>query len=682
MSEIIINQEIIEELKKSFLDYSMSVITDRALPDVRSGLKPVHTRILYSAFQLGMLSNKPFKKSARLVGHTLGLFHPHGDSSVYQAIVKLVQPFSMRYPLIEGEGSWGSQDGDPAAAQRYTLCRLSPYGELMLEGIKNNIVDFKDNFSNDELEPTVLPSLLPNLLVNGSSGIAVGMATKLAPHNLTEVCDALCYYISKGANINNVTLSEILNFIQGPDFPTGCKIINKNSLYEFYDCGKGTIKIQGKYRIEPIKNSKHYNIIFYEIPFNVSKEKLITKISNLCSENILTNITDVRDETTNKNGIRFIIETSLTSEEEILFLIQQLFKNTELETSFSINQNVLVNGAPKLLNLLELIDYYVKFQQEILLREYKNEYDKLSIQKEKLEGLLIAIEDIDNIIQHIKQSENRQIAKEKLVSIYKFTEIQVEAILNMRLSKLTKVDSVQVNNNLDKIIERLNLLYSFIHDINLLNNQLIERITNIKNKYGDERRTEIVNEITEVGNRKIQIIEEDTKVIITKKNEVKRIKTDKKITSYNFSILTTTISTLFLFSNKGKCYKLAVSKIPLVFKISDQGLKLNELLNLDLNEKIIYVLDTAAMTKELYIISKKGYIKKIDLKECRSNRTIKYANLKENDEILYCSISDLTNTKVTTNYTERVLKDFNLGKRTSYGNRSPKWQDDEFIEKI
>ena len=681
MAERIIDTDITEELQKSFLDYSMSVITDRALPDVRSGLKPVHTRILYSAYTLGMLHDKPYKKSARLVGDTLGRFHPHGDSSVYQAIVKLVQNFSIRYPLIDGEGSWGSQDGDEAAAQRYTLCRLSKYGELMLEGIKNNTIDFKMNFSNDEKEPTVLPSLLPNLIVNGTTGIAVGMACKFAPHNLKEVCDALCYYLSKGADINNITLDEILNFIQGPDFPTGCKIINKDSLKDFYACGKGTIKIQGKYKIEKQKNSKHFNIIFYEIPYGVSKEKLISKIADLCSKGEVSNIIDIRDETTQKSGIRFVIETSFAEQEQINNLVNLLFDKTDLETSFSINQNALVDGSPRLLNLLEIIDYYIKFQQSVLLREFKNEYEKLSIQYEKLNGLLIALEDIDNIIAIIKSAENKNEAKIKLIEKYNFTEIQVNAILDMKLSKLTKIDSIEIQKNKNNIELRLSELKSFIEDKNKLNEQLILKISNMRNLYGDERRTEIVNEIREKKSSKKDIIDEETFVVITNKGDIKRFSSAKKASnSIVFSIKTNVLNTICLFSNKGICYKIPVRKIPIVLKTTDKGEKLSNF-NIKSDEQILKIMNLNELNCNLYIITKFGYYKGLNLEECNSNRTVKYTSLKEDDEVVYTSLSE-KEISLKTNKKDRKIKNFVILKRTALGNKNKDWEENEFIEQI
>lgn len=603
------------------------------------------------------------------------------DSSVYQAIVKLVQNFSIRYPLMDGEGSWGSQDGDEAAAQRYTLCRLSKYGELMLNGIKNNTVEFKMNFSNDEKEPTVLPSLLPNLLVNGTTGIAVGMACKFAPHNLNEVCDAINYYISKGADINNISIEEIMNFIQGPDFPTGGTVINKNDLKDFYSCGKGTIKIQGKYKIEKQKNSKHFNIVFYEIPFGVSKEKLISKIADLCLKEELNNIIDIRDETTQKNGIRFVIETSLVNEEEIKILINKLYDYTELETSFSINQNALVNGVPKLLNLLELIDYYVKFQQEVLLREFKNEYDKLSVQYEKLNGLLIAIANIDDIITIIKSSENKNDAKTKLIEKYCFTEIQVNAILDMKLSKLTKIDSIEVKNDKEKIEKRLSELKSFIENKDKLNEQLYLRILEMKKNYGDERKTEILNIIREKKSSKKDIVDEKTTVFINK-NEIKRMTNYKKNNSVIFNINTNTLNTICIFTNLGKCYKIPVKKIPLVFKSTDKGELLSNF-NLENNEKILKIMNLNDLNNNIiYIITKNGYYKSLNLEECNSNRAVSYIPLKENDEVFYLSTNNKKEINIETSYQNRKIKNFSLLKRTAFGTRDKKWFNDEYIKNI
>lgn len=674
------NTEITEELKQSFLDYSMSVITDRALPDVRSGLKPIHTRILYGAYQLGLKSDKPFKKSAKLVGHIIGTLSPHGDEATYQAIVKLVQDFYLRYPLMLGEGAWGSQDGDAAAAYRYTLCKLSKYGELMLDGIKTDAVDFKPNFSNDDKEPVVMPALFPALICNGTSGIATGIASKFAPHNLTEVCDAIVYFIEKGGNIENITTADLLNYIKGPDFPSGGIVINKSALEEFYEYGKGSIKIQGVYNFE--KNGKHSNIIFTEIPYCVSKEKLIEKIASLCAKGDLNNIIDIRDESTFKNGVRFVIETSLKEDSELELLVNLLFDKTDLETSFSINQNAIVEGAPKLVSLKEMVFYYCQHQKDVLFRISKNEQEKLLVQLEKLDGLLIALAHIEDIIQLIKASENKNAAKNKLMEKYKFTELQAETILEMKLARLTKIDGVEIKSKQEQINARLEELNKILNDKVALNQELIKKIRKMQKEYGDNRRTLIVDKIREKTSTKKAIVNEDTTVLISTKGEIKRVNDYKKTTAALIAaVKSNTASTIGIFTDSGTCYKVAVKKIPVVLKNGDKGEKLSEF-NIPTTEKILGVFDVNDMNKALYIVTYKGYYKQIDLNECSSNRTVKYTSLKDDDKVVYIGTKKINQLKVKTNKEDRILKNFPLLKRTALGIREKAWKEDEVVEKV
>ena len=674
------NVDISEELKQSFLDYSMSVITDRALPDVRSGLKPIHTRILYGAYQLGLKSDKPFKKSAKLVGHIIGTLSPHGDEATYQAIVKLVQDFYLRYPLMLGEGAWGSQDGDGAAAYRYTLCKLSKFGELMLDGIKSDAVDFKPNFSNDDKEPVVMPAIFPALLCNGTSGIATGIASKFAPHNLTEVCDAIVHFIEKGGSMDNVTTAELLNFIQGPDFPSGGVVINKSSLEEFYEYGKGSIKIQGVYNFE--KNGKHSNIVFTEVPYCVSKEKLIEKIATLCSKGELNNIIDIRDESTFKNGIRFVIETSLKEDADLEALVNLLFDKTDLETSFSINQNAIVEGAPRLVSLKEMIYYYYIHQRDVFYRISKNEQSKLLVQLEKLNGLLIALANIEDIIQLIKTSENKASAKVKLMEKYGFTDLQAETILEMKLARLTKIDGVEIQSKQEQIKARLEELDKILNDDLTLNNELIKKIRNMQKEYGDSRRTKIMDKIREKASSKKMVVDEDTTVLISTKGEIKRVNDYKKSTAALVAVVkSNTSSTIGVLTNSGTCYKIPVKKIPIVLKNADKGEKLTEF-NIPANETILGVFDVKDMDKTLTIVTKKGYCKQIDLNECSSNRTVKYTSLKDDDTIVYISTKTVKELKVKTNKGDKVLKTFPALKRTAVGVREKSWKDDEAIEKI
>lgn len=671
MAEIIYNQEITDELFQSFLDYSMSVITDRSLPDVRSGLKPIHTKILYAANELGLKSEKSFRKTAKLVGLVIGDYSPHGDEATYQAIVKLVQDFYLRYPLMQGEGAWGSQDGDEAAAYRYTLCKLSKYGELMLEGIKNDAVDFKPTFSNEGIEPTVLPALFPALICNGSSGIATGIAQKFAPHNLTEVCDAIIAYL----NDPEITIKGLMNYIKGPDFPTGCKVINKSSLEEFYEYGKGSIKIQGTYHFE-IKG-KYSEIIFTEIPFGVSKEKVTEKIATLCSKGELANIVDVHDDSTFKNGVNYVIQTTLKTEEELQNLVNTILDKTDLETSFAINQNAIVDGNPKLVNLKDMIYYYCQHQEQIIRRVSQNEKEKLLIQLEKLNGLLIALAHIEEIIQLIKSSENRNDAKNKLIDRYKFTSLQADTILDMKLSRLTKIDGVEIKGKQEKIGQRLKELEGVLSDNNLLKQELIKKIEYMKKNYGDKRRTEILDLIREKKSCKKDIINEDTTVLISTKGEIKRVNNYKKTTAALIAAISTnTTSIICLFTDKGICRKIPVKKIPLVIKNSEKGEKLIDF-GFDSDETILFAIDMKNLKGTINLVTQLGYIKAIDAEECNSNRTCKYTTLKDNDKVVYCGTKK--EVKFKTNKKDRVFKDFLILKRTATGNRLKDWKADEHI---
>lgn len=671
MAEIIYNQEITDELFQSFLDYSMSVITDRSLPDVRSGLKPIHTKILYAANELGLKSEKSFRKTAKLVGLVIGDYSPHGDEATYQAIVKLVQDFYLRYPLMQGEGAWGSQDGDEAAAYRYTLCKLSKYGELMLEGIKNDAVDFKPTFSNEGIEPTVLPALFPALICNGSSGIATGIAQKFAPHNLTEVCNAIIAYL----NDPEITIKGLMNYIKGPDFPTGCKVINKSSLEEFYEYGKGSIKIQGTYHFE-IKG-KYSEIIFTEIPFGVSKEKVTEKIATLCSKGELANIVDVHDDSTFKNGVNYVIQTTLRTEEELQNLVNAILDKTDLETSFAINQNAIVDGNPKLVNLKDMIYYYCQHQEQIIRRVSQNEKEKLLIQLEKLNGLLIALAHIEDIIQLIKSSENRNDAKNKLIDKYKFTSLQADTILDMKLSRLTKIDGVEIKGKQEKIGQRLKELEGILSDDNLLKQELIKKIEYMKKNYGDERRTEILDLIREKKSCKKDIVNEDTTVLISTKGEIKRVNNYKKTTAALIAAIgTNTTSIICLFTDKGMCRKIPVKKIPLVIKNSDKGEKLIDF-GFESDETILFAIDMKDLKGTINLVTQFGYIKAIDAEECNSNRTCKYTALKDSDKVVYCGTKK--EVKLKTNKKDRVFKDFLVLKRTATGNKPKDWKTDERI---
>jgi DNA gyrase subunit A len=473
----IIETPIIPEVEQSFLDYSVSVITDRALPSTEDGLKPVARRILYDMFDKGFTNNKKFVKCAQPVGDTMGRFHPHGDSSIYGALVWLSQPWNMRYPLISFHGNNGSRDGDEAAAYRYTECKLSKMGEEMLADIKKDTVDWANAYTDEEQEPIYLPGRIPNLLVNGTSGIAVAMACSFAPHNLNEIMDATIHVL----NNPDCEIKELLNFIKGPDFPTGGLIINKNELSNAYLTGKGRARIRGEYKIET--DNGHDSIVFYSIPYKVSKEQLTIDLDKLCEERKIEGITAIRDES-NQQGVRFVIELAKGVSAEPI--ISKIFKFTRLEDTYSINQVALVNKKPLLLNIKQMIEIYIEHQKDVLLRKTKYEADKIQARIHILDGLLIALEDIDNIIALIKKSESAAAAKTKLMDTYNLSEAQAKAILDMKLSKLAKLESVEIQKEKEKLeaeFDRLSqILKNPVPELNNIFNYL-------KDTYGDERRT-------------------------------------------------------------------------------------------------------------------------------------------------------------------------------------------------
>ena len=491
----IIQTPIIGEVEQSFLDYSLSVITDRAIPSAEDGLKPVARRILWDMFDKGYMNNKKFVKCAQPVGDTMGRFHPHGDSSIYGAMVWLSQPWNMRYPLIQFHGNNGSRDGDEPAAYRYTECKLSKAGEEMLADIKKNTVDWQNAYTDEEQEPIYLPGRVPNLIVNGTSGIAVAMACSFAPHNMNEVMDAAIHVAQNpGCNIN-----EILDYIKGPDFPTGGTIINKDELPTAYLTGKGRARIRGEYTVESDKRGD--SIVFTSIPYKVSKEDLVTEIDKLCEEGKLEGITAIRDES-NKDGVRFVIEVAKGVSTEPI--IAKLFKMTRLEDTYSFNQVALVDKKPQLLNIKQLLEIYIDHQKDVLLRKTKFEADKVAARIYILEGLLKALENIDNIIALIKKSESAAAAKTALMSQYGFSEVQAKAILDMKLSKLAKLEKVEIENEKAELIQELARLNAIIENPIP---EMIAGFNQLKTAYGDARRSTITQVASTKEEKEIEFVE-------------------------------------------------------------------------------------------------------------------------------------------------------------------------------
>lgn len=642
----ILQTPIIHEVEQSFLDYSLSVITDRAIPSAEDGLKPVARRILWDMFDKGYFNNKKFVKCAQPVGDTMGRFHPHGDSSIYGALVWLSQAWNMRYPLISFHGNNGSRDGDEAAAYRYTECKLSKMGEEMLADIKKNTSDWQLAYTDEEEEPIYLPGRIPNLLVNGTSGIAVAMACSFAPHNLNEVMDAAKYLLDNPT----CEIKDLLIFIKGPDFPTGGMIINKDELLNTYITGKGRARIRGEYTVE--SNKGQDSIVFTSIPYKVSKTQLILDIDKLCEDGTLEGITAIRDES-NIQGVRFVIELAKGVSAEPI--ISKLFKNTRLEDTYSINQVALVNKKPELLNLKRLLEIYNEHQKDVLIRKTNFEAEKIRARIHILDGLLIALEDIDNVIALIKKSESAAAAKINLINQYNLSEAQAKAILDMKLAKLAKLEKVEIQeekNNLIKELEHLN---------DILANPIPEMkniYTEIEKNYGDERRSTITQVAITKEEKEIEFVEPEKCVVVmteggsikriptssfrTQKKNGKGIKSQDDITSC--VLRTNTIDNLMIFSDKGIMYRLLVDNIP-VGTNSSVGQSIKSLVNMEVDENPATMYSIYRDTNAKYVLftTKNGLVKKTTLDEyikTKKKTGIAAIALRENDGLASVSLID------------------------------------------
>ena len=632
----VIETPIIQEVEQSFLDYSLSVITDRAIPSAEDGLKPVARRILWDMFDKGYMNNKKFVKCAQPVGDTMGRFHPHGDSSIYGALVWLSQPWNMRYPLISFHGNNGSRDGDEPAAYRYTECKLSKAGEEMLADIKKNTVDWAPAYTDEEEEPVYLPGKIPNLLVNGTSGIAVAMACSFAPNNMNEMMDAIKHNLLNPS----CSIDELIKFIQGPDFPTGGLVINKDELAAAYKTGKGRARIRGEYTIET-KAGKD-SIVFTSIPYKVSKETLAIEIDKLCEDGSIEGISAIRDES-NKDGVRFVVELAKSVSSEPI--IAKLFKMTQLENTYSINQVALVDKKPKLLNLKQLIEIYIEHQRDVLLRKTKYEADKIQARIHILEGLLIALEDIDNVIKLIKGSESAAAAKTALMEKYNLSEAQAKAILDMKLSKLAKLEKIEIENEKKDLVAKSEELNQ------ILKNpvpKLVEIFGNIKKRFGDARRTTITQAAVESKEEKeIEFVEPEKCVVVltesgcikripatsfrTQKRNGKGVKTQDDITT--MVLRTNTIDSLMIFTDQGRMYRLLVNDIPVGTNVSvGQSIKSLVAMETDENPAIIYSIYRDTDAKYVFFTTKNGTVKKTALEE--------YVNTKKKTGIAAITLRD------------------------------------------
>lgn len=617
----IINVDLEDKMKDAYLDYSMSVIVSRALPDVRDGLKPVHRRILYGMEGLGLDPNKPTRKSARVVGEVMGKYHPHGDSAIYDALVRLAQDFSTRYPLAQGQGNFGSIDGDDPAAMRYTEVRMSKIAKEMLRDINKNTVDFMPNFDEEEKEPIVLPSRFPNLLVNGSSGIAVGMATNMAPHNLNEAIDASIAYMKNP----EISIDELNEIIKGPDFPTGAKILGRKGIKEAYQTGRGKVKLRGIAEIEPFKKNRE-RIIVTEIPYQVNKARLIEKIADLVKDKKLDGISDIRDESDRK-GMRIVIEIKRDSNANIV--LNNLYKYTQLETTFGIINLALVDGIPKILTLKELIKYYIDHQKEVVTRRTQFDLDRAKARKHIVEGLIIAIDNIDEIIKIIRSSYDDDQIKGIFLERFGLTDLQSQAILDMRLKRLSGLEIEKLNAENKELAETIAYLQGILDSEEKLIDLIEEELLEIKEKYGDDRRTQIVADEGDIDIEEL-IEQEDILITLTNDGYIKRLPVDtykvqnrggKGISAANTKeddfikrIMTTnTHEDLLFFTSFGRVYALKGYEIPEGSRTS-RGQAIINILSLNSGEKITEIMSLSALKNDDQIVlqTKNGKIKKTD----------------------------------------------------------------------
>ncbi|MDY2927619.1 DNA gyrase subunit A [Anaerococcus sp.] len=641
----IINVDLEKKMKDSYLEYSMSVIVSRALPDVRDGLKPVHRRILYGMEGLGLDPNKPTRKSARVVGDVMGKYHPHGDSAIYDALVRLAQDFSTRYPLAQGQGNFGSIDGDDAAAMRYTEVRMSKIAKEMLRDINKDTVDFMPNFDEEELEPVVLPSRFPNLLVNGSNGIAVGMATNMAPHNLGESIDACIAYMKD----TEISIEDLNKIIPGPDFPTGAYILGKSGIKDAYTTGRGRVKLRAVAKIEPFKKNRE-RIIVSEIPYQVNKSRLIEKMADLVKEKRIDGISDIRDESDRK-GMRIVIEIKRDSNANIV--LNNLYKYTQLETTFGIINLALVDGVPKILNLKELIEYYIDHQKDVVTRRTSFDLSKAKARKHIVEGLIIAIDNIDEIIRIIRSSYDNDEIKKIFFEKFGLTDKQSQAILDMQLKRLSGLEIDKLNAENKELEETIAYLLSILNSEENLLNLIIDEMEAIKEKFSDDRRSKIIPDEGEIEIEEL-IEKEDVLLTLTKDGYIKRLPIDtykvqnrggKGIAAGNTKegdfikkIKTTnTHEDLLFFTSFGKVYSLKTYEVPEGSRQS-RGIAIINILKLESGEKITEMMTLSELNKDSQIVlqTKMGTIKKTDAENFTNIRKngIIAISLKEDDRLI------------------------------------------------
>ena len=639
--------KIEDSLKQSYLDYSMSVIVGRALPDARDGLKPVHRRILYSMHKMGITAGSAYKKSARIVGDVIGKYHPHGDSAVYEALVRMAQPFSMRVPLIDGQGNFGSIDGDSAAAMRYTEARLTKISEELLKDIEKDTIDFVPNYDATEKEPDVLPAKFPNLLLNGSSGIAVGMATNIPPHNLNELLDALIYILEN----QEVTIDDLIEIVKGPDFPTGGVIFGKKGIIQAYKTGRGTIKIRAKVHIE----TKGKDIIVIdELPYQVNKAKLIEKISQLAKDKAIEGISEIRDES-DREGIRVVIELKRDAITEVV--LNNLYKYTAMQTSFGINMLAINNKEPKLFNLLELLKLFLKHRKSVVIRRTIYQLTKAKARAHILEGLKIALANIDEVVSLIKSSKNTADARERLIEKFILSEAQANSILDMKLSRLTSLEVEKLEEEYQELQEKIAYFETILKSEDKLEEIIKEEFLELKERYETKRATEIVDDYDEIDSEDL-IPREEVVVTITHRGYVKRVplktyerqnrggKGKTALTTYEDDFIESfyvcnSHDTLMIITDRGQLHWLKVYKIPEGSRTA-KGKAIVNLIKLEPNEKIMAIIKTNDFdsSKSLAFFTKKGIIKRTNLSEFKNIRQggVRAITFDEDDELVTAKI--------------------------------------------
>ncbi|MBQ1993816.1 MAG: DNA gyrase subunit A [Lachnospiraceae bacterium] len=642
-------------METSYIDYAMSVIASRALPDVRDGLKPVQRRILYAMIELNNGPDKPHRKCARIVGDTMGKYHPHGDSSIYGALVNLAQDWSTRYPLVDGHGNFGSVDGDGAAAMRYTEARLSKISMEMLADINKDTVDFIPNFDETEKEPTVLPSRYPNLLVNGTSGIAVGMATNIPPHNLREVINGVLKIIENIQNDSDTTIEEILEIIKGPDFPTGAEILGTRGIEEAYRTGRGKIRVRAVTNIEPMENGKN-RIVVTELPYMVNKAKLIEKISELHRDKKVDGITDLRDETS-REGMRVCIELRRDVNPNVV--LNQLYKHTQLQDTFGVIMLALVNNEPVVMNLLQMLKYYLKHQEEVVTRRTKYDLNKAEERAHILKGLLIALDNIDEVISIIRSSKNTPEAKQRLIERFELSDAQSQAIVDMRLKTLTGLEREKLEGEYSELEKKIAEYNKILSDRNVLLDVIKEEIIVIRDKYGDDRRTSIGFDEYDISMEDL-ITKENTVITMTKLGYIKRMSVENFKSQHRGGkgikgmqiidddyiermVMTTTHHDVMLFTNKGRVYRLKAYEIPESGRTA-RGVAVINLVQLMPEEKITAMITLSSYDddKYLFMATKRGLVKKTHISEYQNIRKsgLQAINLRENDDLIEVKITD------------------------------------------